>query len=511
MKKIILILLIGLIAAGCERTFDTNNVGFEPPDEISAPIALKVFHLPDGIRLSWAVHDTSEVSFFRVYYTQSEDDGYILWDTTSAFELDVTGLSSGITYLFRVATVTSGGVESPQSTSVSTSPGIISVSINNDAEYTNSRQLSVRFVVPATPNLVLLSEDSLGTAASWRNFAQPSTFTVSEGDGVKRVFARFRFTDGSESVESVGDSIILDTRAQIDSVWFTSSTPTPAVGDTIMFYIDAGEDGGEAFIDFPGLSNLTLYDDAGSGDAIADDGIYSRRYIVPLNIQVDDGVVTGHFSDRANNNATSEIAGDRLNIPEAVDPITLRAVAETSYRVRLDWDAVSSSDFVSYRIYRSTTTGVDDSSELVTIITSRTTITYSDENVAESQPYFYRVYAYGSEGELTNSTETSVTTPANQIPAGVSLAVTVGSEDALQIALTWTQNSDDDFQYYRIFRGTNPGVTDLNGQPVAVINTRTQTSFTDYRANASTDYYYVIYVYDIQGARSDPSNEENTL
>ncbi len=511
MKKLYIIVFSILLLAGCDRTFDSQNVGFNPPDEIAAPVGLKILHLSDGIQLSWQVRDSAVASYFRIYYTDSPDNDYLLWDTTSAFDIDIAGLSSGQTYLFRVATVTTDDVEGPQSIAVSTGIGVSTISIDNDAAYTDSRNVSIRFVVPTTPSLVLLSEDTLGAGASWRSYSQPMSFTLSAGDGVKKVFAQFQFADGSESQASVSDSIILDTRASIDSVWFTTNAATPTVGDTIMFFLDAGEDGGEAYVGFTGLSHLDLYDDGTMGDATADDGIYSRRYIVPIDLQVDNGIVSGHFTDQAGNDASSVPSNDRLTIMESVAPISLKAVAEASYKIRLDWSEVESNNFTSYRIYRGTSSGVDNTSELVTLITSRTTVTYTDEELSDNQAYYYRIYAYGSNGELTSSSEESATTPVNVPPDSVTLAVAVGSENALQIVLSWTQNNDDDFASYQIYRGTSPNVTYINGQLLTIINSRTQTNYTDYRAAASTDYFYVIYVYDRQGARSEASNEENTL
>lgn len=511
MKKLYILIISMILLAGCDRTFDSKSIGFEPPEEVPSPVGLKIYHIDDGVRLTWETRDTASVDHFRVYYSESADDDFIFWDTTGAFEVTITTLSAGQNYLFGVSVVTADDIESPMSASVSTSIGVSSVSINGDDEYTDSREVSLRFVVPVTPSLMLLTEDTLGAVSSWRSYSQPASFTLSSGDGAKRVFARFRFGDGSESAGYVSDSIILDTRAAIDSVWYNSSAATPTVGDTIFFHLDAGEAGGEAYIDFPGLSRLDLYDDGTTGDASADDGLYSRRYVVPLNIQVDNGIVTGHFTDRADNDAATTPAGTRLTIAESIDPISLRAVAEASYRIRLDWDEVESSNFISYRIYRSTSSGVDETSELVSLITSRTTVTYTDEDIDESQTYYYRIYAYGSGGELTSSSEESATTPANLPPASVTLAVAVASENALQIVVSWTQNNDDDFASYQIYRGTSPGVTDVNGQRLAIINNRTQSNFTDFRADAGTDYYYVIYVYDRQGERSDASNEENTL
>lgn len=505
MKKYLIALIGLLLLIGCNRTYDSKSLGFDSPEEPPAPIGLRAFHLDSGLEINWAIRDTAAVAYFKIYYAGQSSEDFLLWDTTSAFSDTITALTEGQTYLFQIAAVGSDGTESSPSTSITAGLGVTTVSINNDDEYTNDTDVSLRFVLPSTASLMKLSEDSAGATASWRSFTQSASFAFGNGDGVKKVFARFRFSDGSESKEPVSDTIVLDTRAFIDSVWFTTNASNPAVGDTVMFYLESSEAGGGATIGFPGVSSLELYDDGSGADATADDGIYSRRYIIPLNLTVTNGLVSGEFTDRAGNDANSVPATDRLDIVELFDPITLKAVAEASYNIRLDWSEVDSDDFVSYRIYRATSSGVDDTSELIELITSQSTVTYNDEDVDEASTYYYRVYAYGSSGELASSSEESAVTPSNTAPETVSLGLSIGSADGLQINLTWTASDAEDFASYRIYRADFTPFTDATGQSLAVIDNQNTTTYTDYRANISDTYYYIILVYDRQGAKSPQS------
>ncbi len=510
MKQIFLLLLLVILAGGCERSLDSGNVGFEAPDEIPVPTALKIFHLADGIELNWQISDSDIVAYFNIYYSDQEENEFVYWDSTSIFAKTITTLNTGQIYYFKVTTVETNNVEGARSTTVSSQIGVTSIVINNNETYTNSTDVSVSYVYPVTPLLAKISENSDMSDAVWQNFRQPGNFELSDGDGVKHLYALLRFSDGSESSASVSDSIILDTRAFIDSTYFMADSPVLLAGDTVLFYIDAGESGGEAYISFTGLIQLTLYNDGDNGDMIADDGIYSRRYIVPINLEIDEGVVTGSFTDGAGNSADDTPSASRINIAIPPEPISLQTIAESSSQIRLSWSEVDpgSSDFSSYRIYRGTSPGVTETSELIANITPRTTLGYTDNNLNDNQLYVYRVYAYSADGPITQSEESSATTMVNTPPSAVTLAV--GLTDELTISISWTENNDEDFESYQIYRGNSVDVTDLTGQRLTAINDQQQTSFTDVRFDALDTYYYVIYVYDRQGLKSSKSNVEST-
>jgi len=509
MKSIIFLMIFVVLLAGCDRTLDTDGVGFEPPSDVPVPIALKIYHLSDGMELTWQISDTGVVSYFNVYYSTGADELFLLWDSTREFSLAITELNSGLYYNFRVAAVDTFNLEGAQSSTVSTQVGVTSVTINANHEFTNSRNASLQFAYPVTPILMRLSEDENMTDAVWVNFQQSGSFVLSDGDGVKWVYASLRFADGSESYEPVTDSIILDTRAYIDSVYF-SGAETMVPGDTALFYLDAGEAGGVASISFTGLNHLSLFDDGSDADLTAGDGIYSRRYIVPINLEVDNGLLTGGFTDVAGNSADSKVATKRINIKVPPDPLKLQTVAESSSAIRLNWTAIPSeiTDFTDYRIYRATSAGVDESSDFVVNIAARSTLTFTDTDLDDNQQYYYRVFAYGTDGLIVESEEASATTHVNTPPSAVTLGVSL--TDSLVISISWTENEDDDFESYQIYRGNSADVTDLTGSRLAAISNQGQTSYTDTRLTSLETYYYVIYVYDKQGLKSAKSNVEST-
>ena len=501
MKKIFNLLLILALAAGCSRYIDSSDVTQELPLQPPIPIGLKLTHLAEGVSLSWQVSDTAAARSFKIYTADSLNGRYVVRDSSQTFSKTITGLSAGRNHFFKVSTLVSGGLEGPLSEAVSTRPGTLSITINNDDKYTRLRSVTLAFVVPVAAILVQASEDPNFVDAHWEDFAPTLSRTLSDGDGVKRIFARFQFADGSNSAGSVSDSIILDTRAFIDSVYF-ALPPVPSPGSAMTFFLLAGETDGSAEVSFPGLTRLVLYDDGTNGDLLAGDRIYSRRYIIPVNLEVAGGIVTGKFRDAAGNNADDRTASALLNISRAPEPVTLTAVAESSSSIRLSWSQSAGSDFASYQIYRHINGSVSNNSYLVSIVTSRNTVAFTDDNLQANTPYFYRVYVYDNTGLFSPSNVAADTTPVNLAPLAVKLAVR--AQDLSSI-LTWTANNDNDFASYQIYRDTVVGVTETTGRLLTIINSQTSTTFTDTRPD-TLKYYYKVYVYDGQGLMTG-SNE----
>ncbi|MEP0829027.1 MAG: fibronectin type III domain-containing protein [bacterium] len=504
MKNIYIIFVAFLtLAAGCSRYLENEELPFSLPTEPPVPIMLQVTHLNNSVRLSWQLTDSSAVSFFRIYTADSLNGDYRLHDSTSSgvYAKILTGLTAGRPYYFKVATVTGSKLEGAKSSAVSAVLGAVSVIINAGDTYTRSLDVSVRFVVPVTATLMQVSENQSFAGAAWEDFTSPSVRTLSSGDGVKRLYARFQFVDGSESDGTASDSIILDTRANIDSVYFQGPSGTLTRGDAVTFFIRTGETDGSADISFTGVTNLTLFDDGTSGDLTANDGIYSRRYIVPINLDVVNGVVTGRFRDAAGNDAPSRPASTLINIANPPTAVSLNAKAESSGEIRLNWSQAIDNDFAAYRLYRSLTSAVSESSTLITTITSRSTTSFVDTDLNEETRYHYRIYVYDNTGLTAGSLVASDSTFNNLPPTAVMLA---GRGEDQSSILTWSVNNDDDFDSYLVYRGTVINFTEANGNLLTIINSPTGTSFTDTRPDAQT-YYYRIYVKDRQGLTS-PSN-----
>jgi hypothetical protein len=499
MKRAAFLLWLIVLAAGCSRYIDSENMDFELANDPPVPISLSIVHLTEGVRLSWETADTIANMTFKVYYSDSLGADPILWETTAAFQSEIRGLKPEKDYFFQVSSVVPGGIEGALSSAFSTRVGVLSVAINDNDRYTNSRDVVVRFVVPVSAALVQVSENSAFTDSQWENFLGSRNFTLSAGDGTKTVYARFQFNDGSasDSTHAAADAIILDTEASIDSVYFNPRGTVLAKGSTLTFYLVTPEAEGEAFVSFPGVSRLALPYNATGSNPGSRRYVYSRAYVIPSNLDVIDGVVTGDFIDAAGNEAPSVKAHDLLNISNPPLPVTLVAVAESSSRIRLTWSESSDDDFAAYHLFRDVSSNVTENSQPVTVVSSRSTVTYNDDNLVETTRYFYRIYVYDYTGRSAASNVDSARTLFNQPPNAVTLAVSLKDS---AVHLTWTPNEDDDFESYRVYR--DPGDT-TQASMLEIISSRSQTTSTD--DPPSGDYYYRVDVVDGQG-KAAPSN-----
>ncbi|PKK84561.1 MAG: hypothetical protein CVT49_03015 [candidate division Zixibacteria bacterium HGW-Zixibacteria-1] len=497
MKLIILIIaLLALLVGGCDRYIDSEDLDFSLPEAPPVPIYVKAIHLSESIMLDWQVPDTLANMSFKVYYTDSLGGPEQLWIKTAAYSTTVTGLVSGRLYYFMVSSVTSDGLEGEKSEPVATSPGLMSVVIGSGRKYTNSRSVRLDFIVPVTATVMQVTEDPLFTEAIWESYAPIKTFVLTAGDGVKYVYARFRFADGSETGigSAVSDSIILDTETSINSVSYSPDDQVFAAGDSIAFSLETAEGDGSASITFPGQSSLALTFDEVQSNIGASRYVYSRIYEIPAGLEVVGGEVAGHFLDAAGNSAPIVNAPALLTISNPPSPVTAYATVESSSAIRLNWSQSVDDDFAAYHIYRGLTGSVSNSSDPIMVVTSRATRTYKDENLNESTQYFYRIYVYDNTGLSAASSVISAVTLVNQAPAPVTLAAGV---DGAVVSLSWSSNNDSDFESYRVYRAASIPASIDQLTPLVIVNARAETAFENSPGNGT--FYFGVAVFDKQG------------
>lgn len=92
---------------------------------------------------------------------------------------------------------------------------------------------------------------------------------------------------------------------------------------------------------------------------------------------------------------------------------TLASTGKTTNSINLAWTTVSAANFASFKIFRSTSPGVTESSQQVALINSGSTTTYTDNQLTSGTTYYYRVFVYNTEGLGSGSNEISVIT---QVP-----------------------------------------------------------------------------------------------
>ena len=89
-----------------------------------------------------------------------------------------------------------------------TPPNGVSTTINDDAAFTNSREVALTIHAPDAAQMRFRNE--VGDWSEWQAVAPTAPWTLSEGDGLKRVYAQGRDGLANESAET-WDEITLDT------------------------------------------------------------------------------------------------------------------------------------------------------------------------------------------------------------------------------------------------------------------------------------------------------------
>ncbi|TDI95238.1 MAG: hypothetical protein E2O76_13705 [Caldithrix sp.] len=203
--------------------------------------------------------------------------------------------------------------------------------------------------------------------------------------------------------------------------------------------------------------------------------------------------------------ASEEVSGTTLanEPPKSVTLLTPETIEGSSTSLRISWTQNSDPDFASFKLYRSLTPGVTKNSTLVSVIGVQSSLSLTDSGLDENTTYYYVLYVFDTSGLDTASEEVSGTTLANEPPKSVTLAQPVQIDSTLR--LSWSRNSENDFDSYRVYRSQSTPVDTLQA-PIIIINSSPDTSYDDSDIQQSTDYYYRVLVFD-KGGLSTGSNE----
>ncbi len=390
------------LLVGCVKG-PSNPVEFKGGDFPEPPISFKVSITDRVVGLSWNHAAPSQVATFRIFRQDSTNRPYRKIGFTDKFSFEDSNLQNGRQYRYKVASVGVNGLEGRQSDPVTAIPAIFSIEIGNNQEFTNTLNVLLSFGAPASTSLVQISNDSSFSGSQWVNFSSTKSWVLNIGDGVKTVYAKFRDSRDVEIVKPVDDSIILDTEATIRQFLHNGNGRILTPADTLHLVLNAGEAGGKAFVNINNVQlGIPLFDDGTNGDTVARDGIYELDYKIPTGPEVENTLVVGIFTDRAGNVATNLTASSgRVSVRRLPTPVTLLEVRPkigSSRKLNLFWSQNFDNDFSNYRIFRSLTPGVDGNSPLVTIIQSKTTLTFTDSTLVPNTTYYYRVFVFDITG-----------------------------------------------------------------------------------------------------------------
>ncbi|MCD4708948.1 MAG: fibronectin type III domain-containing protein [Candidatus Sabulitectum sp.] len=100
--------------------------------------------------------------------------------------------------------------------------------------------------------------------------------------------------------------------------------------------------------------------------------------------------------------------------PDDPSPSALTGVASGSTTAKLSWTMCPDSDFTSYTLYRSSSSGIKDNTSSATVlfvIDKNTTTTYFDENLQPGATWYYALKTTNEGGGTSWSNEVSVKLP----------------------------------------------------------------------------------------------------
>ena len=319
--------------------------------------------------------------------------------------------------------------------------------------------------------------------------ATGSTYTLVADDMGKAISVSVSFTDAADNEETLTSAATEAAAARPNSL----ATGAPTISGTVQVGETLTADT-SGLADSDGLTNATF-----SYQWLADDteiaGATSLTYTLA---DVDEGKaikVEASFTDDEGNDesltsaATAAVAAAEPSEPPD-RPRGLEATA-THDSVTLTWDDPGDDSITGYVILRRVREN-DQGGEFSVLVpdTGSAAATYTDDTVAASTTYTYRIKAINGAGTSERSRWFHIDIPAAPVPDKPTGLSATAAHDS--VTLTWNDPGDDSITGYVILRRL-PGV-DPEGQfDELVSNTGTaELTYTDDTVAAETRYTYRI-------------------
>lgn len=202
-------IFVVLLTMACERTIDSTEPVRSIPESAPVPRDIQVLINSTSVTLDWTVTDSSDIAKYRVYVADTLPVNFRVHDSSAQSTATVSGLLNNRLYYFQVASVDRNGLEGVRSAPVSGTIGQASILINGGASSTTNPAVTIMVSSSVPALMVALSEDPAMGSAVYLSFAPEVSFTLSQGEGVKTVYGRLMFADGSMTGEPLVDTIIL--------------------------------------------------------------------------------------------------------------------------------------------------------------------------------------------------------------------------------------------------------------------------------------------------------------
>lgn len=152
----------------------------------------------------------------------------------------------------------------------------VKISADSVVESVYSNRREVTLMLNATdaslPLSMMVSDDAAFTGAVWEPFSTTRPFALTDGDGIKTVYAKFKDNAGNES-EAVSDSIILDTIAPTLQLTVNKATIHQPNHQMVQIQVTQqtnGTDAGIASIVLASITSNEPDNGLGDGDSVND-------------------------------------------------------------------------------------------------------------------------------------------------------------------------------------------------------------------------------------------------
>jgi fibronectin type 3 domain-containing protein len=243
-----------------------------------------------SLRVSWNANGETDLAGYKLYYgTQSNTYGQPIV-VGSATTYTLNNVQNGSTYYVAVSAYDSAGNESTRSTEqnayipvADTTPPTGSVSINAGAARTTSRTVTLSLNASDTGGTVTgmrFSNDGT-TFSNEVAYATSCSWTLTSGDGIKTVYARFKDSSGNWMSSSATDTIELRLDTDGDGMpdaWETTYGLSPSVNDASG---DSDNDGVSNLNEYLAGSNPTsAADNAPVANAGSDQNVIPQRVML---------------------------------------------------------------------------------------------------------------------------------------------------------------------------------------------------------------------------------------
>jgi hypothetical protein len=248
---------------------------------------------------------------------------------------------------------------------------------------------------------------------------------------------------------------------------------------------------------------LTLTNSIGQSDELVITTLNSNEFKFKAKFDIDEDGELDVFTINA-----------RRYVPQEVDTVSPTFIwnSEDENLISFTWDTYQGiNEFDRYEIYRSFGEGcTKDNAILVQTITDVSTTEFSDLTPPGEQILCYYIKIYTNQGQLGESYLHQLYTN-NLFTKPVTLFDPTVVND--QIHLSWDVSEMSYFSHYEITFSNYPGnITGYGKQEIIVaqINDINTISFVDENPPYLENPYYNIYVYDIFGNKTYPTNQDVT-